>query len=136
MDKRQKITNLLDRIIQPTHVAHVTHQDQETRAQSWGMIAATAGDAAVMIANIRKLAKLRQPVYINSVPAFFSQWIKCEKSGVWGPMLMEDTLCSHPLSNHPTKCPTGKFFSIELSFQHPNFPLLDWAKLHFTGTST
>ena len=84
MDKRQKITNLLDRIIQPTHVAHVTHQDQETRAQSWGMIAATAGDAAVMIANIRKLAMLRQNEHKLS-SCFFQSMDQVRKKWCLGP---------------------------------------------------
>ena len=70
MDKRQNITSLLDRTIQPTHVALVTHQDPETTAQSWGMIAATARNTAVVISNGRELDKLRQNVYINSVLAF------------------------------------------------------------------
>ena len=84
MDKRQKITSLLDRIIQPTHIAHVTHQDQETPAQSGGIIAATAGDAAVMIANIRKLAMLRQNVHKLS-SCFFQSMDQVRKKWCLGP---------------------------------------------------
>ena len=64
------------------------------------------GDAAVMFAHTRELAKFSHIFYINSVIDFFSKFIKCKKSGVWGPMVVtDDRRCRYP----PSECPKCKF---------------------------
>ena len=60
----------------------------------------------MMFAHTRELAKFSHIFYINSVIDFFSKFIKCKKSGVWGPMVVtDDRRCRYP----PSECPKCKF---------------------------